>query len=450
MTGKLDFSEPGASVPLRPWVLVVSGLILEIIGLLLVWGYSPIQQFGHSLLSNFLLFGHLGSAVLGLLAAGVAVQQRLTRCGWSFMDRLETSAIVAVAGLTPMLAWLGVPPEVDGIRLFLLVAFLVSLLGALLVLLPALARRIVLSLLVVFHFGGMLTAVTSVDPPGGAGPWVSKQLWFHVYRPYLSFIYMGNAYHFYSPDPGLPSLLWFAVHFDDGTLVWEKVPDRANSPVGMHYQRMLALPEHCYLASPRLPLTRQELFLAQQQTNEPLNVRSWEEILAHRQGASGSLYNPPIPIVLDVDAHVQYREPIDSSKRVLASVARHVFWHPPKNENNPQARVRSVKLYRVTHQVLTPTQLASGMSPLDKTRYLAWFMGEFDGKGHLIGDDPFLYWYLPIVRVSPDYPRGYQDPITRLVSIRSQDPEPKVSELLDCLEIHARRIPPRAQPEDKK
>jgi hypothetical protein len=250
--------------------------------------------------------------------------------------------------------------------------------------------------------------------------------------------------------------LWFAVHFDDGTWVWEKVPDRANSPVGMHYQRMLALPEHVFVANPRLPYTKLELALAEGQTGEPLsNYQSWDERLDARKRASGSLYKPPIPFVVDVDAQTQYREPTENCKRVLASVAMHVFWHPPKNEKNPLARVRSVKMYRITQQILTPQQLASGESPLDKTRYLPFFLGEFDGQGKLNRDDPFLYWYLPIVRVPPDYPQGFRDPASEMVSLRVTAPAPKEWKLLDCLEIHAggflRPVQPEpTQPKEKK
>src|SRR5438045_224861 len=84
---------------------------------------------------------------------------------------------------------------------------------AVLVLLPRPARRVVLSLLLLVHFAGILTAVTAVDPQGGSAPWVSRQLFARVYRPYLGFMYLSNAYHFYSPNPGPPTLLWFRIQY---------------------------------------------------------------------------------------------------------------------------------------------------------------------------------------------------------------------------------------------
>src|SRR5262249_41860545 len=120
----------------------------------------------------------------------------------------------------------------------------VALAGSVLVLLPSLYRRVALSLWIVYHFGGMLTAVTSVDPAPNQAPWVSRQLSAWLYQPYLSFLYLGNAYHFYSPDPGPPTLLWFRIRYADGQCTEVKIPDREQSPVGLHYQRMLALTEH--------------------------------------------------------------------------------------------------------------------------------------------------------------------------------------------------------------
>jgi hypothetical protein len=110
-----------------------------------------------------------------------------------------------------------------------------------------------------------------------------------------------------------------------------------------------------------------------------------------------------------------------------------------------------VKLYRVTHQVISPLELSKGLHPLDKTKYLPYFLGEFDGQGQLIDpNEPFLYWYLPIVKTQADYPRGFQDPITRLVSIRAMAPAPKDGEMVDCMEIHAAGTGRSSKPEPSK
>ena len=131
--------------------------------------------------------------------------------------------------------------------------FLLALVGAILVLMPSLPRRIAISLLVLFHLAGIVTAVTVVDPPNNRAPWISRQLMARVYRPYLSFVYMTNAYHFYSPEPGTPSVFKFCVYYSDGKYAWLQVPNKADSPIGMHYQRMLGLPEHSFNPESRCP-----------------------------------------------------------------------------------------------------------------------------------------------------------------------------------------------------
>ncbi|MFO0842910.1 MAG: hypothetical protein U0797_11020 [Gemmataceae bacterium] len=388
----------------------------------------------------------------GTLLAGLAVQRQLRDETWLWPDRIQSSAVVSLAGLAGVIGTGAMRPEWVSGRMFYTFVFLLGLSGSLLILLPSLARRVVLSLWVLFHFTGMAVCVTSIDPPNNNGLFVSKQLWSYVYRPYLSFMYMTNAYHFYSPDPGHPELLWFAVCYDDDTYTWVKLPERANSPIGMHYQRMLALPAHSYGALSRLPLSAAELSLLPKDTPRPARG-SWEAIYLRRQVGSTTEYRRqdepkflPIPNVNDLDLNTQYREPHDVSKKTLASVAHRIYLTapPPRDDKGnvkPGVKVRSVKVYRVVHFVLSPKELADGVSPLDKTKHWPYFMGEFDADGNLVNDrDPFLYWYLPITVV----PEGYPGRGSPTVNVRTP---PKEGMLLDCLELHA--AGPRRRPNEE-
>ncbi len=212
-----------------PWPLALAGLALTLLGGALSALPAEPPRF-------FVL-------AAGLLTTGVGVGRRLRATAWAdFQERMETAGLVGVLGVAGAVAYFASGKEWTSARLFCVMLVLASLVGSMLVLMPTLPRKVVLSALVVFHFLGMVVAVTNVDP----GPWLSKQLWARVYQPYLSFFYMTNAYHFYSPNPGDTPMLWFAVHYDDGTWKWHKVPDISTSPVGMHYQRMLALPQHVF------------------------------------------------------------------------------------------------------------------------------------------------------------------------------------------------------------
>jgi hypothetical protein len=438
---------------------------------------SPWYVLGAGLLCNaaayVLASSDAGPLLLqeALLAAGIAllviaVVRRLKTTGWETPQRIESSAMVSLAGLGALVSYgfFRIHQEWDSGIEFSVSLFILALCGSLLILLPPLARRTALSLMLVFHFGGMATAITSIDPPGGTPPYLPKQLWTWVYRPYLTFLYMTNAYHFYSPDPGPPSLLWFAIQYSDGSYTWVKIPDRANSPVGMHYQRVLAMPEHSYQPQPRLPFSLFELKVA----NAEIPQRGpWETIYARRELGSTFLYrypNPPrelkepapgypIPMVppANIDIMSQYREPQDVHKKILAYIARRML------ENAPPAptegvTAQSVKMYRLIHRILSPQELAEGMSPLDKTKYAPYFMGEFDRNANLKDPlEPFLYWYLPITMVPPDYPRPEVSALDA-VAPRPQIPvvyvglKPKGGFLLDCLEMHAAgRIADRAK-----
>jgi hypothetical protein len=422
-----------------PWFVVIAGLGCNLLSYLLksVDAVPVLLRLGLLALGTFLLFN--------------GVVRRLQTTGWNVHERLESAAMVSLAGLGALFGYLAMDKAWDSGHEFFISVFILTLCGALTIVLPPLARQGAISLMLLFHFAGIGVAITSIDPPGGTSPFVPKQLWTLVYRPYLTFMYMTNAYHFYSPDPGPPSLFWFAIQYSDGSYTWVKLPDRENSPIGMHYQRMLALPEHSFQPLPRLPLSSYEY---QVTGLKPPLRGSWEMIYARREAGSMRLYrypNPPkelkdpapgypIPMVpvSSIDIIAQYREPTDVHKRILAGIAKRVLWRAPTGPDGTTAQ--SVKLYRIVHQILSPKDLADGVSPMEKTYYAPYFMGEFDRDGRLKDElDPFLYWYLPITMVPPDYPKPevtdlLQRPGVPVVYVGLK---PKGGFLLDCLEMHA-------------
>jgi hypothetical protein len=417
--------------------LLLGGLAVTVVGL----GLAATSSW---MLLRLAVFG------AGLVAAGLAVSRRLQAGSTELEERVESACLLALAAFVALLAYLGMNGW-DSFQWFFGALVAVALVGSLLVLLPSLWRRVVVSVLIVVHFGGMLTATTSVDPPNSVAPWLSTQLWVRFYRPYLSFMYLANAYHFYSPDPGPATLLWFRIQYEDGTYRWRHVPDRDESPHGMHYQRMLALTESTNTALPRLPATQEEIALS----GEPYQLYigpspdvwvshdPWEVILYRRRQVGTSLYGPdPIPVSEDVPITAQYREPQDLAKLLIASYAQYIAWNSP-HPTRPDVAVKSVKVYRVVHQIMSPAELSVGGDPLDKTRYWPYFQGEFDREGKMTNPrDPFLYWLLPIVRVPRDYPQSGP------LRLTAQLP-PDRSRLLNSLEIHANAGAPEATAEPK-
>jgi hypothetical protein len=431
--------EAGVRPWLRPWPLLLIGLGVTVAGLCLAntpWALLRLAIFG-----------------AGLCTAGLAVSRRLQAGGKELEERVESACLLALAAFVALLACLGMSGW-DSFQWFFGVLVAVALFGSLLVLLPSLWRRVIVSVLIVVHFGGMLTATTSVDPPNSTAPWLSTQLWVRFYRPYLSFMYLANAYHFYSPDPGPATLLWFRVQYEDGSHRWRHVPDRDESPHGMHYQRMLALTESTNTALPRLPYSQEEVAMMERTTGEPYMLFTgpsrdvwvrhdpWEVIL-HRRHVGTTLYGPdPIQVADDVPVNLQYREPQDLAKMLVASYAKFIAWNSP-HPKDASVPVKSVKVYRAIHNIMSPAELAEGGDPKDKTRYWPYFQGEFDREGKMTNPrDPFLYWLLPVVRVPRDYGVG--------VPLRLTVPPPDRAKLLDSLELHANAGDPETTAEQKK
>jgi hypothetical protein len=325
---------------------------------------------------------------VGLLVCGVAVYRRLRTCTWQLEARVETAALLAVAGVGGLIAYQALSRSWDSGYLFLTAVVAVSLAAAFLVLLPTPARKAVLSVWVVYHFLGILVATTNQDPSNTRAPYVSNKLWEFAYRPYLGFLYMNNAYHFYSPDPGPPDLLWFRVQYADGKIRWVNMPERDKSPVPLHYTRLIAMGNSISAA---VPINMKD--------NKEMENRKRDRV---RGGMIKGI--APLPEVAPLQLH--YQEPNFLGKLYIASYARHIMYAYPHPDGEPAVGVESVKVYHVVHDMLTPAQFVKGESPLNLTLYRPYFFGEFKPDGSFTEDgarDPFLYWLLPIIyEPSPD------------------------------------------------
>lgn len=313
-------------------------------------------------------------------------------------------AFVAVAGiclLGSFTLYLGprLANDWDTMRLVLRVFTAVSLFAAALVLVATAVRRLVVSMLFVIHFMGIATACLSAHP----APWIATQAWTRLFRPYLEFMYLVNAYHFYAPEPGNYSYLWFRLIYtdpDDNDREygwWYKVPHvsgdgRVKHPVALEYQRFLALTESLAATAPTpapyLPNGSPEPRFGRRLQLLPTNVVNvrvepgpWPRIPAHPKMS-----------------HVQQLSiPHFESQQLLKSYARFVA---RKYARHPEERTwvfKSVKVYRAIHQVPPMDVLLSGFPPDDPALYLPYYLGNFDSQGELIHDgDPYLYWLLPI------------------------------------------------------
>jgi hypothetical protein len=399
---------------LRPWVVVVAGLGLVVVGLAL----TSLDSREASICRAWLV-------VIGLLAAGAAISRRLQRAGWELEERLETAGMLAVGAFVALVAYLAVKNyDWTSAEFFLLGLIVIALGGAVLAALPSLPRKVLLSLLVVIHFGGIFVAGFNV-PPGGFGqpPWLTDQLWTRVYRYYLGYIYMTNANHFYAPDPGPSTLAWFRIQYADDTYRWVQLPNKKDTLLPLNYTRSMVIADSTNLGGGRPPDSifwrrvqerkNQGLYFTPDATKDDPHPKAVPIPISEYD-----LLYPGVNMPIPPEA---YKEPDHYSRRLIASYVRYVAKNYP-HDTDASISVKNVKVYRITHRLIRAFEMAQGYSPYDEALLYPYFMGKYDTKGELLvrqqeydengnpklspGEwDGFLYWVVPILRV-PERPGG--------------------------------------------
>lgn len=297
------------------------------------------------------------------------------RAAGAVSARAEGAALLTLAAFGLFLAcWALYDPQQpldwDSGRLVLGVGALAAYVGGVIAAGSTRVRKILVSALILLHLGAIATAVTAAQP----GPYLAAVVWSRFYGPYLEFMYLNNAYRFYSPEPAPSWQIWYRVEYHDGKghveSHWIIMPDidkegKTNYALQLQFQRRLMHTEHL--------------------RTTPVSLRPRIE-----WGLSG-IPNHPDPTVS------KGQEPEVASKLALASFARYVtaLPHPTK----PNLKASAVKIYRVQHRMIQPTDLIQGRDPKDLTLYLPYYMGKYSADGTLLDpNDPYLYCLLPTVR----------------------------------------------------
>ncbi len=342
--------------------------------------------------------------VVGLIAAGAAVASHIAFAHHDLEGRIGSAGTWLLATATLFVARSALDPAWDSVVLLFNVLLLVGVAAALLTVLPRAWRQLAVSLLILFHLGGLVSAIVVRPPKGGEPPWLANQAWTRVYRPYLMFTRLDDPYHYFTPRPELATLLWFRVAFADGTSHWMQIPDHSSYDNPIEYRRLAAL------ASALNKTTG----LGKPNTEDG---RVFLEHFLKRRIEAGKSFNPPIPPADTMPLAEQFREPTIEGKLLLASYVRHVAKtiRHPLGYDSP---VTTVKVYRVEYTSPPARHFHAGRSPGDPTLYQAWYQGEYEPDGRLrttieivrnasgeqVGhiQDPLLYWLIPIVRVPDD------------------------------------------------
>jgi hypothetical protein len=426
------------------------------------------------------------------MAEFAAVQSfRRLRQGDPLTQREEGAALLLLAAVACFAATRALldPQDVfamETMRLFLSVLTLVALAAAPLVLVPQDLRRKVVSFLVLLHFTGAIVITLVVVHP----PWALRQLADRIFRPYLQFIYVTNAYHFYAPEPGPNNYMWYRINFIDKdgneTGQWLKVPEldeetaQHSYPTSLTYVRHMCLMDHAgpSVSAPaffdanftpldfyrnRLLRTPGIVYMSQAKTfgpspknaadsvenNTPPDGKPASDSLKAKTAPAGDDRNAAsksaqgelgeavptntklmIPFHPQFTHELQYRRPAAQAEALLRSYSRHVLskaeltssgklvfksWFGRSEQASDRWKVKSVKIYYVTHAILSPEVYRLGVDePWDPHTYRGYFVGEFDGDGNMIDtQDPFLYWMLPVIRETQERDSIYHDYIRR-------------------------------------
>lgn len=316
----------------------------------------------------------------------------------------EAAALLASAGVLCVLACWAI--EWDTIQMLVAVLAFVAFVSSPLMILAQPLRRAIVSIIVILHFGGIVTAVIASPPM----PWLAGQLWTRIYRPYLEFMYLVNAYHYYSPEPGPASYLWFRLIYLDekGNKhgEWYKVPefderDRPKTFTSLEYNRLLALTENISHANP-VSASFDVVADGQSKTKMVLSSTfeqrlkyspSFEPAIGKQGPPPGSLRIPFHPLVAQPQ---QYMIPAQPIKELISSYAKHVTRR--RHSTHPDWSIQSVKVYKVKHIITQEGPFMKGYDPREPYFYLPYYFGEYDPAGSLLDrNSPFLYWLVPII-----------------------------------------------------
>ncbi|MBA4067867.1 MAG: hypothetical protein C0501_30035 [Isosphaera sp.] len=346
-------------------------------------------------------------AFVGVVTAGAAVSMR-PDLWWAW----------AGGAAAALLGSVGLPASWDSFPQLFRAAAGVAAAGAVLVRCPVPARVAVASAVILFHFTGIFTATTSPPPQ----PWVVEQAWTRVYEPYLRFVYLRNAYHFYSPDPGPASVLVFHLKTEPKEpggapeyrwVLLPKRPEDVRDPLGVSYYRRLSLTEHA--ARPGAGL----LAPADQAEKKEAEARRFQRSPFAAGRGPGAGGKEPIPYHPFEPPGAQYFQPSpEVSRFLLPSYASHVILEHTSSVD--EARRTTVKVYRLQHRTLPVDQFVRRMpngqyqNPYHPGTFRPYFLGEYNARGDLLNpEEELLYWLVPVLPRFPGpgdpNPKDYDD-----------------------------------------
>ena len=334
---------------------------------------------------------------VGSIAGGAAVSMRP-----------DLWRVWALGAAMSFLAMFGTPGHWDSYQLVFEVLTGVAVVGAIIAGVDSRWRYIAATAMLVYHFGGIFMATVSPSP----SPWFAEQIYNRFYSSYLQFIYLTNAYHFYSPQPGPASVDVFLLKTEAGD---EALPDGTRRK--KYDYRWLILPYRYEAGRDPLGLTYIRRLSLTHQTAQGgyellLNPQSFERAEVHerRKELTMKLGGPYYPFHPIVPVFNQYQVPrSDVMNYILPSYAQHVIL-----ENTPNAATAAkttVKIYRLEHETLSVAEFNTTppTDPFHPATFRPFFLGEYGFRPDrsdperkrarielLDPQEKMLFWMIPV------------------------------------------------------
>ncbi len=223
---------------------------------------------------------------------------------------------------------------------------------------PPLWVKVVLSLVICWHFFAITVIVSSASSPQFPAPPPIVRITPYV-RPYLEPLFLVNAYRFYAPEPGATDLLWVRYRYADETVRWKEMPRRQDYTFRMQFQRELAAGLLLNLFVEQVPYDPNQPELSTSSAN-------------------------PRGMVLRFSPVGQI---------CFASYVRHLASLPAYQKSEQGAAMVGLELFKVAHRILAPDDIKINMKQDDPRLYDIYFVGKFNVQGVREGgqDAAFVY-----------------------------------------------------------
>lgn len=205
--------------------------------------------------------------------------------------------------------------------------------------------KIGITLLLLYH----MVAITINVLSGGARSHALQRIDYSLkIRPYLDFLWLTNAYRFFSPDPGASNVVWFRIAFKDKTAQCVQLPEKRDFNWRMPLQRQVSL--------------------------AMLLLMNTENVMREDEATAARMMSDNRPSFK--------RQFSPYGEAILQSFIRHVSRDARYSKSASGAEIESIDVFSCDYGIREPGHVRMNWDMYDPRLLTAYFVGRFlpDGK----------------------------------------------------------------------